>query len=289
MSVECLDTTISVNDGALHFATWKDRRLKPSSVFLLIHGIMMHGKSFDNLARSLASKKALVLAPDLRGFGRFYHSEDSKQRKTDYNQSLNDLAYVLHQLAERYPDLPIFCAGESLGATLARNLVSLHPEFFSGLILSSPCVRPRILSLPLIPHACSELILTGINPGRPVDLSPFARQFLKYEEGNLKDYLEDPLTRKSLEVLELIDSLQFVGSNRSMSIPGNIPILVLRGKNDGVCTYSSSKRFLEDLDSSNMTIHNCNTCGHIVLQSSLVEPKILSVIERWQEKVLAMI
>jgi alpha-beta hydrolase superfamily lysophospholipase len=240
---------------------------------------MMHGKSFDLLARQLAGDGCIVVAADLRGFGQTYQKE--RDSKTDYQESLEDLIALIRFLKHEYPGLPLYCAGESLGAHLARRLGSAHPDLISGLILSSPCIRPRMVSVPLIPHISSEIVRTSLNPQRQVDLSPFAQQFLKVEEHNLKYYLEDPMTRKSLNVLELIDSLLIAGSIDSCILPEEMPVFVLRGKNDCVCELSSSKRFVETLNTKNLMIYTCPSSGHLILQSRQIQNEVLAAIKQW--------
>lgn len=284
MVVECTDTTLSLNERELvHVSTWEDSRVPPGRVVFLIHGLMMHGRSFERLGELLAADGAIVVAPDLRGFGRSYYKSEEKSR-IDYLKSLEDLSGIIRDLKEKHSSLPLFCVGESLGAHLARRVVSAHPELVSGLILASPCVRPRMVSIPLIPHAWSELVLSGMDPQREFNLSPFAKEFLKQEDYNLQHFLEDPLTRKSLEILELIDSIRVSGLIESAIIPEEIPILVLRGKNDCVCKLSSAKKFLESLNQKNMTVHSCDGCGHIILQAKEIEDSILKVLKEWLEK-----
>ena len=242
---------------------------------------MMHGQSFDQLALQLAAQNALVVAPDLRGFGRSYYATNGDKDKTDYLRSLADLSHLLRLFKDEHEDLPFFCAGESLGAHLARALVTMHPELVDGLILSSPCVRPRMVSLPLIPHACSQLMLAGFSPEREVDLLPFAKNFLKGEPDSLHVYLNDPLTRKSLDVLELIDSLRIVGSMSGQQLPAELPVLVLRGINDCVCKSNSFKQFIDSLQTTNLVVHGCHGCGHLILQSPLVVREVMQLISSW--------
>ena len=284
MTVQCTDETLNINGDRIHLYKWTGAEAK--RIVVLIHGIMMHGKSFDTLAQSLAAAGAIVVAPDLRGFGRCYFTDENEKEKTSISRSQEDLSKLFQLLEEEHPGLPLFCAGESLGAHFARRATALHPELVSGLILSSACLRPRLMSFPLIPHAWSELVLAGIVPGRELNLSPFARQFLKHEPDNLRTYLDDPMSRKSLEVLELIDSLRIADDQSLGHIPKNMPVLVLRGKNDCVCKESSMKKFVDSLKSEKLTIFRSAGCGHLILQANEVHPNILGLMKRWMERVV---
>lgn len=239
----------------------------------------MHGKSFQSFATRLASDSCLVIAPDLRGFGRWYFNENERS-KIDYQQSLEDLSALFHHYETQYPELPIFCAGESLGAHFARQLSLRHTDKISGLILSSPCVRPRIFSLPLFPSTCKQIVVAGIS-GEELNLSSYARKFLEQEPDGLKDYLDDPLSRKSLEILELIDSMKLTGFFELRKVPSQVPILVLRGANDFVCNSSSAKKFIDSLGNQNTTVLNCGGCGHLILQKGSLDENVYARLRSW--------
>ncbi len=104
---------------------------------------------------------------------------------------------------------------------------------------------------------------------------------MRQEDENLQYYLEDPMTRKSLEILELVDSLKISSTFEFTSIPEEIPILVLRGKNYYVCKISSTREFLSSLNAKSMTVHNCNSCGHLILQASEINTEVISAIKNW--------
>ncbi|MBZ0186451.1 MAG: lysophospholipase [Candidatus Obscuribacterales bacterium] len=289
MPSDCIEDTLKLKDRLIHAYFWRDGKQAaksvPEKIVLLFHGLMMHGKTYNRLARHIAADNSLVVAPDIRGFGRWYYcSQDSKNR-IDYQKSLDDAIAILEHLKQTYPQAPRFCIGESLGAHLARRITSIRPDLVDGLILSSPCLRPRMISLPLVPHALSEFVYSGLDPSRQINLTPFARKFLQHEPENLESYLEDPLSRKSLAVLELIDSVRVTGLLAPEAIPSKKPVLVLRGKNDCVCKHDSFSGFVASMKSDNLTIHPCVGCGHLILQGKELNAKILKVLDDWLKDV----
>jgi alpha-beta hydrolase superfamily lysophospholipase len=286
MAVECAEQTISLDADKIHIYLWTEPSVPARRIVVLIHGMMMHGKSYDSLARHLAAGGAIVVAPDLRGFGRWYFASEGEKGRTSFSKSQEDLSKLFHLLEDQHQGLPLFCAGESLGSHFARRTVALHPELVAGLILSSACVRPKMVSFPLIPHTWSELVLTGLDPSREVNLSPFARQFLKDEPDNLQRYLDDPMSRKSLEVLELIDSLRIANLPEKLDrVPRDLPVLVLRGKNDCLCQESSTKKFIDSLNSDKLTVHSFAGCGHLILQAADIGKDVSKLIDGWMQNV----
>jgi alpha-beta hydrolase superfamily lysophospholipase len=284
MVVDCLEQTLNIKDESIHIYRWTQPAVAPRRIVMLIHGLMMHGKAFDHVASHLASNGSVVVAPDLRGFGRWYFrgSADEKNR-IDYRKSVEDLSNLLLAIKQEYSGLPFFCAGESLGTHLARHIAAIQSRKVDGLILSSPCMRPKMVSVPLLPHTLTQLVLTGLDPKSEFDLSPFAEQFLKEEKESLQSYLNDPMTRKSLEFLELVDSLGIARAVKPKRVSPRIPILVLRGRKDCVCETESMAQFIDELKTNNLTIHPCTTCGHLILQNPDVDKAILHRISSWLE------
>ena len=134
MVVDCID----INLGGVPAYMWRDGNVEDRAIALTMHGLMMHGRTFDTFACKLASRGLIVVAPDLRGFGHWHFSAEEKEESgVDYRKSLNDLIGLIENLVRAYSSLPLFCVGESLGAHLARKLVVMHPDMISGLILSS--------------------------------------------------------------------------------------------------------------------------------------------------------
>ncbi|MBP7861793.1 alpha/beta fold hydrolase [bacterium] len=284
VEIEWTEEKLALEDGFLHINIWNNSKQPTQRIMILIHGLLMHGKYFESLALHLAEFGSLVAAPDLRGFGNSHFGEEPNRLRIDYHKSCEDLSRLIEHMQGKFGDLPIFLVGESLGALLARSVVGSHNKHVSGLILSSPCIRPRILSMDLIPHAISEAVRSALDRQRELNLAPFACKFLEAEPENLKDYLDDPLTRKSLDALELLESIKILGSIEPQEVPSHIPVLVLRGSNDGVCKNSSYKQFVSSLRNERLTVHDCNRCGHLILETKSIGKDIIESVLDWLKK-----
>jgi len=284
VKIEWTEEKLALEDGFFHINIWQNSKQPIKRVVILIHGLMMHGKYFESLALQLAEFGSFVAAPDLRGFGNSHFGDAPNRLRIDYHKSCEDLSRLIQHLQDKFSDLPIFLIGESLGALLARSVARSHKAHVSGLILSSPCIRPRMLSMGLIPHVLSEAIQSTLYRQRELNLTPLACKFLEAEPENLKDYLEDPLTRKSLDALELLESIKVLGTIEPQEVPSHIPILVLRGSNDGVCKNSSYKQFVSSLKNERLTVHDCNRCGHLILQTKSIGEDIIESVLDWLKK-----
>ena len=274
------EESVELSHGKIHIHKWLSER-EPTSLFVPVHGLMMSGKSFDRLARLLVEKNSLIVAPDLRGFGRFYFTEDQDKTPVDHERSMNDLVELFSHLKSTYKNIPLIALGESLGAHFVRRLAITHPELINALILSSPCIRPAMFQLSLVPHVFQELVLTSINPAREIDLKPFAHRFLKEEPHNYESFLEDERARKSLDIEEIIKSVRVVKPLKLSEISPDLPVLVFRGEKDIVCKKRSMQKFLDSMKSKRLRIHTLKNSGHLILQSQAVEKEVVDTILSW--------
>src|SRR5688572_25291849 len=65
VKVEYVDRDISVT-------SWGQDNSSPRAIVLAIHGMTLHGGTYDRTARALAGRGVTVIAPDMRGYGRNY-------------------------------------------------------------------------------------------------------------------------------------------------------------------------------------------------------------------------
>lgn len=94
-----------------------------------------------------------VFMPEHCGHGRSYRMSAGKEDLSlvyvdDYRRYVEDLLLLCHMAAREFPRLPLFLYGHSMGGGIAAAAAAREPELFSGLILSSPMIRPDSGSVP---------------------------------------------------------------------------------------------------------------------------------------------
>ena len=120
------------------------RRWEPdgdaTAVVLALHGFNDYSKAFEDPGQYLAEQGLLVYAYDQRGFGAAPHwglwpGSDALT---------SDLRDAAAAIGRRYPDLPLFLLGESMGgAVILSALAEPAPPVAEGVILSAPAVWAR--------------------------------------------------------------------------------------------------------------------------------------------------
>lgn len=143
-----------------------------------------------------------------------------------------------------------------------------------------------MVSWALLPYTISQILAVCLNERTNLNLTPYARRFLKDEPNNLKFYLDDGLSRKSLTYGELLQSILIVRSFRPVSIDPTIPILILRGQMDRVCSDQSVKKFLQLLNTDNLSIYQSSTGGHLLLQALEIDEYLIDAVFKWIDEVI---
>ncbi|MCM1025871.1 MAG: alpha/beta hydrolase [Roseburia sp.] len=96
-----------------------------------------------------------VFMPEHCGHGRSYRVYAGKEDLClvyvdDYQRYVEDLLLICRMAAREFPELPLFLYGHSMGGGVAAAAAAQAPELLSGLILSSPMIRPNSGSVPWV-------------------------------------------------------------------------------------------------------------------------------------------
>ena len=252
-----------------------------------MHGLVMHGRAYDSLARSLAQQGFIVVATDMRGYGRcgqdcdhaFCEKPDCRQ-KIDYEKSYRDLLKLSEQMKGKYPGMPVIGLGESLGAAMAIRLSSEHSGLFDGLILSSPAIKHHTFVHP------RNVATTGIviaNPRAQLDLMPYMKRFASDDPRIISELENDPLVRKHLSIYELLQSSGAVRKTMSYvrGILPSVPVLVIQGSADRCVKANAVVLLLSHLRSSDQTVKWFHQRGHILLETAYIKPDTMDAVVSW--------
>lgn len=117
---------------------YENKDVKPKAVLQISHGMQEHITRYTHFAEFLNSFGIVVVGNDHLG-----HGNTSKSASTDgffaYKNGakcvLNDLHKMTQIAKEKYPNLPYFLMGHSMGSFFARLYAATYPNELNGLIL----------------------------------------------------------------------------------------------------------------------------------------------------------
>ncbi len=256
----------------------------PQAVVLAIHGATLHGTSYTTLAQRLSQKGYATFAPDLRGFGAWYHNSedaDSMARHVLYRQSEKDLKSLLDKLHELYPNKPIYLMGESVGANFAIKLLANYPDSAQGMILSSPAVKQRIFLGPSVFKQIFTVFF--VHPSAQLDITPYLRSRVSESPEIIAERVNDPLARNKMNAGELFKTRWFNKEciKQLPQIPTTKSVLVIEGQEDKLFDAEDIKNMMAQIPCEDKTLHMLKGIGHINLETDFMKNEVESVVEDW--------
>jgi len=142
------DDVFVMPDGArLPVRTWLPAEaatgmpgVAPRAVVLALHGFNDSRNAWEIPAPSFTAAGIAVFAPDQRGFG----AAPMRGRWAGTARMADDAAAMLAQLHARYPGVPLYAMGESMGGAVLMTLAA-RPDApkLEGWVLLSPAVWGR--------------------------------------------------------------------------------------------------------------------------------------------------
>ena len=159
-------------------------------VVLIVHGLGEHAGRYDHVANNLRNWGFQVCAYDQRGHG---ESTGLPGILPNSNALLDDLADVVDDTRQLYPQRPLILLGHSLGGLVASRFVSLGIRPVDALVLSSPALNAGLSAF--------QKLLLRVLPRIAPDLSVsngLDANFISHNPQAVKAYLEDRLVHNKI-------------------------------------------------------------------------------------------
>lgn len=112
---------------------------KINATMLILHGMKEHSGRYKAVAEYFAENGLAVVIYDHIGHGKSVNNEDDLgffQSGKPVDRLISDAEKMGKQLMEKYPDVPHFVLGHSMGSFVTRCLLARVGEDYDGVILS---------------------------------------------------------------------------------------------------------------------------------------------------------
>lgn len=259
---------------------WYDPTVTQRALVVLVHGTTQHSGSFDKFAKYLAPHGFHIVSMDMRGHGRWFHENMEGGKEADYKTSSSDLVAVVEQLRVAYPNLPLYCIGESVGAAVTvRAIANARPSLINGMILVSPGTRPCHYQFGMVLHDFARGIVAL---DKQLDATRYITRYSSDDERVTQEMVSDPLSRTTLSGKEILRTRFFISTtpNNAKRIPETVSMLVVQGADDRIVQPESVKEILDRSPSISKKMVTL-PFGHVLLGTSFLKPQVLQSVTSW--------
>ena len=229
------DDVLTARDGTrLPLRRWDAEGGKPRAVIVALHGMSDYSNAFDMPGKVWAKLGITTLAYDQRGFGR----NDNPGVWVGADAMRSDLNDALAAARARYPGVPVFALGESMGgAVVLSGLGSSQPPVADGVILVAPAVWSRG-DMPML-YRVALFLGAHVLPNMILPNSAAARVKKIVASDNIPMLIalgKDPLFQKETRTATLYGLVNLMDEARTAPerITSAPPILFLYGANDQI-------------------------------------------------------
>ena len=256
MAIVTKDAYFNSSTGVdkIHCMIWEDDEVKKIGVFQIAHGVSEYIERYDDFARFLASKGYVVCGNDHLGHGLSVKSAEDLGYFCDRDgdvRLVDDMHILYLIMHKRYPELPYFLFGHSLGSMCARVYAADFGSELNGLIL---CGTGELPSAAILGEKPMELIAEKLDPRIKFNALSVMKivdrltskekneyadlNWLSYNKENIEKYAADPLCGVPLTLAGSRDALSLFNTacnpEWAKRVPLTLPILLISGAKDPV-------------------------------------------------------
>lgn len=228
------------SDGLNIYGTYWAPDEAPVAVICLVHGMGEHINRYSHMAEFFCERNIAIIGYDHRGHGK---SGGKRGHSPSYNHLLDGIDDLLKQANDKWPNVPKFLFGHSMGGNLVANYAIVRKPEVKGVILSAPYFRlsfsPSTLKVGLGKFA--SRILPGLI--QPTGLDPTS---VSRDKEVVDAYVADPL------VHDKISAAFFMGVHTAGEVAINaapdlqIPTLLYHGSADKLTSPEASEEFAKN-------------------------------------------
>jgi alpha-beta hydrolase superfamily lysophospholipase len=210
---------------------------------IIVHGIAEHADRYRHVAEALASEGIACFVYDQRGHGKF---PGTRTHVADFAEFASDLEWVGQSARNRFPSLPLFVWGHSMGSVVV-TLAAIEGLPWARGVITTGCALD---AMPKLAGAAGVAlrIAAALAPRLRISLAIDATALTQVVEIQ-RQHTNDPLVPRTAS-LKLLYGFAMACRRCYAEAPKIIlPWLAVHGEADKVCPVSGSEALVGALGS----------------------------------------
>lgn len=264
-------------DGLEMFArSWEPEDAK--ALVCLVHGLGEYSGRWDHVGRTLAEAGFAMVASDLRGHGK---SGGQRGHFPSLDALMDDIHEHIRQGSEKFPGLPVFLYGHSLGGLLVLNYATYYKHDLAGVIATGAGLRSPVLEQKA--KVAFSKVLGGLLPTVTIPTGLDANGISRNPEV-VDAYKKDPLVHGVATLSAARVGISAVDRAFEHASEFSVPLLLMHGTADKV-TYPRGSQEFAALVPENATLKLWDGLYHEI-HNELEQEEVLAFVIDWMKSQL---
>jgi acylglycerol lipase len=227
-------------DGTTFFIHgWEPENGSPRALVVFVHGLGEHTSRYAHVGKVLSKSGYALVGFDLRGHGK---SGGARGHISSLDVIMQDIGQFFRLMEDRYPGIPQFLYGHSLGGLLTLAYGILHGAHLRGVVATGPGLRSSLQEqkAKVAVVRMLGLLLPTMTLPSGLDVDMISRDAAIVEayrkDALIHDRVSLGLGNAALRAIDLCFA-------RAGEFP--VPLLLMHGKEDKIAYSSGSEEFAE--------------------------------------------
>jgi len=225
-------------DGTTFFIQgWEPEDGNPRGLVALVHGLGEHTARYRHVGKALTEAGYALVGFDLRGHGK---SGGPRGHSSSLAAYMQDIRQFFKFLAQRYPHIPHFLYGHSLGGLLSLAYAIQAHEGLTGVVVTGPALRSSLQEQRA--KVAMVKLLGSFAPSVSVQSGLDAATISRDPE-IVEAYKNDPLVHYNTSLGFGKAALEAIDLCFAKAKDFSVPLLIMHGKGDKISYPSGSEDF----------------------------------------------
>lgn len=276
--VDYLWLAVDFEPKSLPVVGWKSDT--PKAAIICIHGWGLENRAFTPFGQYMAKEGYAVYALDARGYGSWQAVKG--QEDTVYSDTIKDIDLMRGLVSKKYPGIPVFVLGESMGGAVALRAAAQFDGKFAGVIASVPSARRYgngKMSLKTVANALKGGLNKPFDVGSSVGGQATSRQDL------LKLWFKDPKGRTKMSPKDLAQFDLFMRTTiRQCKKIKTTPAIVVQGLADRLVKPKGTFNLYKAISNNDKVLIVDGDAEHLIFESDSDNSVLLAGLSAWIKK-----
>ena len=258
----------------LYAQGWNPTQTK--AVVCIVHGFAEHSGRFAHVAERLGREGYAVLAIDQFGHGK---SEGPRGYSPSLEASMDAIKNLLGEAEKRFPGVPKFLYGHSMGGNMVLNYLLRRKPNITGAVATAPWLKlgfdPPAFKLML------AKVMKNIYPKWP-EKADLDTNVLSRDKEEVRKYETDPLVHNTARAGTFFDTYNAGQWAIDHASELTVPLIILHGTDDKLIAHRGSEAFVANAPKNLITFKSLPGYYHEIHNEPAAErEKVFVEIINW--------